>query len=376
METVVRIKFGSHLYGTNTPESDLDYKSVHIPSGRDILLQRVQGSVCFKRDKAEGEKNLAGEVDEESYSLQRYLDLLVQGQTVAIDMLFAPEPMENSIIWKEIQDNKHRLLTKKSTAFVGYCRTQANKYGIKGSRVAAARDAFDFFDNALKRLGSTAKVVEVESGLAFLANDHSGIVQQTVNRDGDIGTFFECCNRKVDFQATIKQAHEIFGRIYKNYGDRARLAQVNEGIDWKALSHAVRVGEEALELLKTGNITFPLANAPHILDIKKGRLPYQTVAEEIEGLLVAVEQASEESGLPEEADRAWIDDFVGHYYGKAVGGFVQNRWRDKICPGCRKHFFAEKGVQKYCSAECSYEAVKERSMDYYNRVGRDKRRGV
>src|ERR1700728_5416999 len=162
-ETVVRIKFGSHLYGTNTPESDLDYKSVHIPSGRDILLQRVKGSVCSQRSKAEGEKNLAGEVDEESYSLQRYLDLLVQGQTVAIDMLFAPDPLENSIIWREIQANKHRLLTKKSTAFVGYCRTQANKYGIKGSRVAAARDAYKLFDYAYENYGSNAKVFSLES---------------------------------------------------------------------------------------------------------------------------------------------------------------------------------------------------------------------
>lgn len=45
MKTVVKIKFGSHLYGTNTPASDLDYKSVHIPDVDDILLQRVQSSI-------------------------------------------------------------------------------------------------------------------------------------------------------------------------------------------------------------------------------------------------------------------------------------------------------------------------------------------
>lgn len=315
-ETVVRIKFGSHLYGTSTPESDMDYKSVHLPSGRDILLQRIKGSVCSKRNKNEGEKNLAGEIDEESYSLQRYLDLLVQGQTVAIDMLFAPAPLENSIIWKEIQANKHRLLTKKSTAFVGYCRTQANKYGIKGSRVSAAENAFDFFDISFHHY-PTMKVGELaESFPALIQGNeaHMAVVTQKVDKDGDMGTFFQCCNRMVDYNATVKQASEIFGRIYKNYGDRARLAQVNEGVDWKALSHAVRVGEEALELLNTGNITFPLVNAGHILDIKKGRLPYQQVAEEIEGILVSVEQASENSNLPEEADREWIDDFIYNHY--------------------------------------------------------------
>ena len=139
MDMIVKIKFGSHLYGTNTPTSDLDYKSVYVPEGDDILLQRVQHSIRFGgRTKQEGERNTADDVDNECYSLQYYLQLLSEGQTGAIDMLFAPEPELSSPVWRYIQQNKARLLTKKSAAFVGYCRTQANKYGIKGSRVAAA----------------------------------------------------------------------------------------------------------------------------------------------------------------------------------------------------------------------------------------------
>jgi hypothetical protein len=33
-ELIVQIKFGSHLYGTNTPTSDLEFKSVYIPTAR------------------------------------------------------------------------------------------------------------------------------------------------------------------------------------------------------------------------------------------------------------------------------------------------------------------------------------------------------
>ena len=134
MRAIVRIKFGSHLYGTDTPQSDLDYKSVFVPDARDILLQRVKGSTSTKRPKAEGEKNFAGEIDEENYSLQRYLGLAAEGQTVALDVLFAPaqsmvEPPAPE--WHEITRNRAKLITRKSTAFVGYCRQQANKYGIK-----------------------------------------------------------------------------------------------------------------------------------------------------------------------------------------------------------------------------------------------------
>lgn len=319
MKTVVSLKFGSHLYGTNTPESDLDYKAVHIPDVRDILLQRVKGSLCNQRPKGEGEKNLAGEVDQESYSLQRYLGLLVDGQTVAIDMLFAPDNMllETTPLWNAIKENRHRLLTKKSAAFVGYCRTQANKYGIKGSRVAAARDAAKYFEQELK-WRPTEKVGFFAKELESLVGDHTRIMQQVVNSAGDIGTFFECCNRKVDFSATIKQAYEIFNRIHQSYGQRAQLAEKNEGIDWKALSHAVRVGGEALELLQTGEITFPLQNAVHILDIKKGRLPYAQIAEEIEELLGALEDASAVSILQDSADTRFIDDLVTEVYRNEV----------------------------------------------------------
>jgi predicted nucleotidyltransferase len=34
MKTVVRMRFGSHLYGTSTPESDLDFKSVFLPDAK------------------------------------------------------------------------------------------------------------------------------------------------------------------------------------------------------------------------------------------------------------------------------------------------------------------------------------------------------
>jgi RNA repair pathway DNA polymerase beta family len=203
MKCVVRMKFGSHLYGTNTPESDLDFKAVHLPDAKDILLQHVAGALSDKRDKAEGEKNLAGEVDQESYSLQRYLQLLSEGQTPALDMLFAPDDMviESSGVWEFIRSNRSRFLTKKSAAFLGYCRQQANKYGIRGSRVAAARDAALFFETRLEKLGNTAKVQDLRmTDLMVLSdNDHIHIIEQKINSVGDMGTFIEVCNRKIAF---------------------------------------------------------------------------------------------------------------------------------------------------------------------------------
>lgn len=323
MRTIVRVQFGSHLYGTDTPASDLDYKSVFIPSGRDILLQRARATKSSHRPKAEGEKNFAGEIDEEAYSLQRYLGLAADGQTVALDVLFAPrwamfdEPAPE---WHEIERNRHRLITRKSAAFVGYCRQQANKYGIKGSRVAAARLALDLLAEELERRGATAKLGETEDRIATLTSDHDHMALLDIEGAFDVtGTrrtvrHWEVCNRKMPLTQTIKSAHEVMRRIVDEYGHRARQAESNQGVDWKALSHAVRVARQSIELLRTGTIIFPRPEADHLLAIKLGNLPYQQIAEEIDELLPAVEREAEVSTLPVSADHEWIDDFVAKIY--------------------------------------------------------------
>lgn len=90
MHLIVDMRFGSHLYGTPTPQSELDFKAVYLPAARDILLQRVRDTVTNAPDKPDGGRNAPGDVDHETLSLQRYLALLSEGQTMALDMLFAP----------------------------------------------------------------------------------------------------------------------------------------------------------------------------------------------------------------------------------------------------------------------------------------------
>src|SRR5579864_3605760 len=104
MDLIVEMRCGSHLYGTETSDSDLDLKGVYLPDGRDILLRHVKATVTSNRAKAAGEKNTTADVDREVYSLQRYLQLLADGQTVALDMLFAPEAamtIQPSSLWHE-----------------------------------------------------------------------------------------------------------------------------------------------------------------------------------------------------------------------------------------------------------------------------------
>jgi predicted nucleotidyltransferase len=318
---ILTMRFGSHLYGTNTPVSDMDYKSLFVPSGRDILLGRVQDTIV-KNTKSDNEsKNSADDIDDEAFSLQKYLKLLSQGQTVALDMLFAPDDMivakNPSLfwVWKTIRENKHRLITKKSQSFVGYCRQQANKYGIKGSRVKEAEIAKLFFENKLKDFHAVTPVATFHDELTQLVSEasHSEIVE-IPNPNGMIIKHFSCAGRKVPYTVSLKEAINIYRNLYDKYGERARKAKNNDSIDWKAMSHAVRVGTQAIELAQTGNITFPLPNKEYVLEVKQGERRFDEVSEYITDLLDQVEKTFAESSLSEEPDYEWIDALVVHVY--------------------------------------------------------------
>lgn len=120
------------------------------------------------------------------------------------------------------------------------------------------------------------------------------------------------------FTASVSNAAEVLDRLVAEYGNRALAAESQQGVDWKALSHAVRVGRQALELMETGVYTFPLPYADHILRIKRGEIAYQEVADEIELLLEEIEEAAQTSVLPDEPDQQWIDNYVASWYRTAV----------------------------------------------------------
>lgn len=312
MQRLIQMKFGSHLYGTSTPASDLDLKSVHLPSAEEILLGRAKAVISTSTKADPSQKNTAEDIDDESFSLQQFLKLCAQGQTVAVDMLFAPEWAWLEAphpIWRELVSGRRRLLTCKSASFVGYCRSQANKYGIRGSRVAAARKARDYLATWLQYEGALP-LATLQADIQRMCLDHPHM--DLIEIEGQAGKVWhwEVCNKKMPLPSSIRSAHGIMDRVVQEYGHRALQAEQNEGVDWKALSHAVRIANQAIELLSTGHVTFPRPEAGHLLAVKAGQLPYAEVGEEIDRLLVEVEEAEERSTLPASADQEWIDDLT------------------------------------------------------------------
>jgi predicted nucleotidyltransferase len=302
MDLIVKMKFGSHLYGTNTVHSDVDYKGVFLPSKKELLLGAVPNCRNFSTNLG-AQKNSQDDIDEEIYSLHYFLKLACQGQTVAMDMLHAPEDMllNSSDIWQSIVKQRSRFYTKNLNSFIDYARRQASKYGIKGSRLNAAAQVLD----CLKSNEPDAKLRDVWDQLP--RNDHC----QELGVDPNNMRQYQVCGKIFQESVSIGYVLPIISKFYDDYGQRAKQAAENKNIDWKAVSHALRAAIQTKEILVNGAIHYPLKDAPFLLKVKSGRLDYiNEVAPALEALMDEVETLVNASDLPEQVDTEYWDDFL------------------------------------------------------------------
>lgn len=304
LNLIVKMKFGSYLYGTATEDSDQDYKGVFLPTKEQILLGRISKSYNYMTKTGKGGKNVPSDIDYEVYSLHYFIELACQGQTVALDMLHAPRAtiLYESQIWERIVLERHRFYTKDLKAFVGYARRQAAKYGIKGSRLNAAGDVIECLkqENAANTLSEIWFRLPKGEHIHFLDREKPNNLRQ-----------YQVVGKR--FQETVKVGYvlPILERFYDEYGKRAQQAARNEGIDWKAISHALRAAYQTREILTQQTIIFPLKEAPFLTQVKKGELDYLTqVVPILEELMDEVEKLSEANTLPQKVNRKYWDKFI------------------------------------------------------------------
>jgi hypothetical protein len=306
MRELVRMKAGSHLYGTNIEGSDLDVKGVYLPDARDILFQKVQGTLKHV-------DGLPKFTDSEVFSFQQYMKLLLQGQTVALDMLFTPREAylaEPEPEWSAVVNNRESWLSSKVSAMVGFARSQASKYCLKAERLRAAEVILDF----LRSLEPSERLRRWQPEILDLIAAHDYIEREWIQvRDEDV-FHLSVCGRKVPLSYTVKQATEVYEHLWEHYGSRVKEAKDMNGSDWKALMHALRITEETKELLRDGVITLPRPEAEFLVKIRQGEVDRERVLQLITDGAGDVKNLQEKTLLPEEPDHALAEKLVENFY--------------------------------------------------------------
>lgn len=303
MKTIVKMKFGSHLYGTDTPKSDLDYKGIALPSIEQIALGKVPKHLEYYSSGSDKTKNTKDDIDIEVFSLHEFVKLALAGQTVAFDMLHAPSDMliENSPTWCRIVLNRDKFYSKNIHAFIGYAQGQAAKYGLKGSRLDDSLRVLNFLNSLPPK--QRLEAIDLDS---FPKGEHIKMMLSDKHNESCI----EVCGKKLHMKARNEYNASIIQLFYNAYGERAKLAAKNLGVDFKAISHAFRAAHQVKELFTTGTITFPRPEAEFLKQIKNGELRYLDIAPQLDALIDEVKELQLTTTLSEKPDTEFWNKFL------------------------------------------------------------------
>ena len=312
MDILYKTIFGSHLYGTNLPDSDTDYKIVYLPSKRDLFLSKPLKNSVYQTN-TQG-KNTSVDEDVEHIPLHKLIVDFVKGQTYAIELVFSPgidkalvdllpAPLTVSNIlsydFARLCINlRTKCLTRDVTALVGYCKGQAKRYSSKGDKVNALKSVLDVFIGLPQIYTGNERLNNIRD---FLPTHDKYLKFDT----DDLGNeYYNVCGSQHQMSITIFEANERIKKQYEQYGNRAQEAAKMEGADWKAIMHACRVTMEAEELLTEHKVTFPFTGErqEYLLSVRKGEQTLDDVSQWLEDHLQIVADLEEKSTLPTQAE--------------------------------------------------------------------------
>jgi hypothetical protein len=302
---IVTILHGSHLYGLNTPNSDMDYKSIFIPTLEEVLMGTAKDTYSTGTGDNRS-KNTSADTDHMHFSLMTFVKMLIKGEMVAMDMIHAPLTEQYTTLYPgaeafiDLYDNRSLFYCKDMRAYIGYVRKQAAKYGIKGTRIHALREVLESLRN-LSHMSPKHKIHLIKDKLP--ENEYVFKYE----------TGYEVLGKLHQWTITIEELINRISSALNDYGHRALQAEINEGVDFKALSHAFRAGYQLLDMFENHKMTLPLSKEVRdiILPIKTGERDFKTwIQPALEELIDNVNKAALKSSLPDSVDKDKIYQLV------------------------------------------------------------------
>ena len=325
-------QYGSHLYGLNTENSDLDFRGVYVPNLDDIILGKAQDEINTEielwevRDSnkenpiyhIEEPTTLINswylrkvKVDVKIFSLQKFIQLCSKADTNALDLLFSlnnnnipqytysvttrqkkeePKSLWNNSVyiaksyipfWYILQHKDKLINTDRLESPITYAFKQATKYGIKGKRLKVLQEVLECALNLWKSKSEAyVRDLVVYEPLQHLFEDEPDHLKTAcLDNKGTEDYYLYVCGVQHQFNLDLdKFIKRIEEKINKEYTSQ-RTKDAADGNDWKALSHAIRVLLEVKQLLEDGTITFPCIENRFLLRIKQGKINREVINE-------------------------------------------------------------------------------------------------
>jgi hypothetical protein len=316
-------KSGSHLFGTNTPASDIDVKGIFLPSLESLLLQHAPEHFTRNTNSSSsGQKNAADDIDVTVWSLQFWAKILRKADMNAISLLFsysnpaAAMPLEGQLQRRFVGALREldpiKLLSRNLSGMMGYVYSQAMRYSEKGKHYRALGLVLEVFHEARSAKISDLLPEVLARAAAQLGEAAGKMIYVSKSRNNQ--EQLHILEKVFDLTVTVEWALPPLEALYAQYGKRARAASDAGGIDYKAFSHSLRVLDEIQSLHQTGRIVYPLARADLLRDIKLGRYEQAFLVEMLEQNFAETQAMEAHSVLSEQPDEAYLNDFMVAWY--------------------------------------------------------------
>jgi hypothetical protein len=269
---------------------------IYIPTREQLLLNNFPRQVSLPKDSG---------IDLQIWSIHYFLHLAMNGETLSIDLLHAPEDCIvalDSEIWYDLVSKRKKFYTKNMRAFVSYARKQAAKYGIKGERIADLEKVIGFLDKYED--AEDWKLKDIWDDLPDGTHIHKLEFNYPLK-------MYQVCGKK--FQETVKISYikNCLEKHLTEFGKRAMLAKENKGIDWKAISHAIRASDQVYDILRFGDYEYPLRTSAFIRGVKLGKWDFVNVVQPVlEDGMNDVERLMETTDLPDKVDKEFWDKWL------------------------------------------------------------------
>lgn len=304
---------GSHAYGTNTPDSDIDVRGCALNSRQDLL-----GRSTF-------EQVIENTTDTTIYSFNKLIHLLSDCNPNTIELLGCrPETyVFYNDIGKLFVEQRNMFLSQKAVhAFGGYATQQ-----LRRLQAALARDRYNQTEKEKQILSSCKSSMltfndryqEFEDGAIHL------YVDKSQHEDLDTEIFLDVSLTHYPLR-DYKNIWSDLNTIVKEYG---KITQRNKKKDDAHLNkhamHLIRLYLMCLDILEKQEInTFREHDIPLLMSIRNGkfqnedgtfRTEFYQMVDEFEKRL---DYAKKNTALPEKSDYKKIEEFTMYVNEQAI----------------------------------------------------------
>lgn len=301
MKVLVKTICGSNLYGTAIESSDQDFKVIFLPDLEDMIRFKVDRIKAFSTgDKHK--KNGSQDVDIEFIEVRRFLELVEQGQTSALETIFTPDEfiIEKDPLWDEIRQQARHLFCKKTEHIIGYMNSQILKFERQREKMLILEQNIEALQRIVNEFGDKVTLSDIDTNVIHLESFQPS--------DRDILT-----SKKL--KTNLHTKTPIAQMMKKSlHPMMKKLQSSNENFDMKTIMHAIRIGQEGVEFLLAEKITLPRPNAHILLDIRNGIIDETKAFEMAKDTIQALTTAKASTSLQERGSFESLDSFLDEMY--------------------------------------------------------------